>query len=69
MEFGATVEGVQKLGKWSQGNSFQSAYNRTLPVDAMLALAHFNADRADSYFIAREHLRECDLNAYDLGLH
>jgi hypothetical protein len=56
MEFGATVEGVKKLGLWSQSTSFQSAYNRTLPVDAMLALAHFNGDRGDSYFISREQL-------------
>ncbi|KAJ2930941.1 hypothetical protein H1R20_g6162, partial [Candolleomyces eurysporus] len=56
IEFGATVEGVKALGLWSQGGSFRNAYNRTLPIDAMLALAYFNGERKDNYFIPRDFL-------------
>jgi hypothetical protein len=56
IEFGATVEGVKALGLWSQGSSFRNSYNRTLPVDAMLALAYFNGERKDNYFIPRDYL-------------
>ncbi|KAG5349477.1 hypothetical protein C0989_003550 [Termitomyces sp. Mn162] len=52
-EHGATVEGTKALGNWSQG-TLHNCYDRTLPVDAMLAAASFNGRRQDSYFLAQD---------------
>lgn len=59
-ESGASVEGAMALGKWmaSAGGSFAPAYDRALPVDAMLGAAGFNANRQNSYFVARAILGE-----------
>ncbi|KAF5334432.1 hypothetical protein D9611_014463 [Ephemerocybe angulata] len=57
IENGATVEGTMSLGNWSQSGSFRACYNRVLPTDAMLALAGFNGERKDSYFICRDELK------------
>ncbi|KAF5324667.1 hypothetical protein D9611_004415 [Ephemerocybe angulata] len=54
---GATVDGTKSLGNWSQSGSFRACYNRVLPTDAMLALAGFNGERKDSYYIARDELK------------
>ncbi|PPQ83383.1 hypothetical protein CVT24_006465, partial [Panaeolus cyanescens] len=49
---GASGESVRALGIWSQPDSF-SVYNHSLPVEAMVAAAGFNARHPESYFIAR----------------
>jgi len=56
MQFGATVEGVKAHGTWSQSGSFYASYYRSLPVDAMLATAHFDGQNQDGYSIARASL-------------
>ncbi|KAJ3495160.1 hypothetical protein NMY22_g19973 [Coprinellus aureogranulatus] len=56
IEYGATIEGVKALGLWSQDGSFRKSYDRSLPIDAMLALAYFNGEKKNSYFVAREFL-------------
>lgn len=56
MEYGASVEEVKALGNWLQGGLFRACYNRALPLGAMLALAGFNGDQKDAYFIARSQL-------------
>ncbi|KAF5313492.1 hypothetical protein D9611_008635 [Ephemerocybe angulata] len=61
---GATVDGTKALGNWSQSGSFRACYNRVLPTDAMLALAGFNGERKDSYFIARDELTESEERGY-----
>lgn len=50
----ATADDTKALGNWSQGGSFRDCYDRSLPVDAMLAAASFNAKKQDSYFIPRD---------------
>ena len=58
IENGATVDGVKALGLWSQPGSFRACYNRSLPTDAMLAMAYFNGEEQNSYFVARDILGE-----------
>ncbi|KAF4609718.1 hypothetical protein D9613_011981 [Agrocybe pediades] len=51
---GASVESRMALGLWmeAEGGSFKSCYDCGLPVDAMLGVAGFNAQRQSSYFLA-----------------
>ena len=55
-EAGASVEGAMALGLWmsSAGGPFRPCYDRALPLDAMIGAAGFNAQKQDSYFIARD---------------
>ncbi|PPR03148.1 hypothetical protein CVT24_012765 [Panaeolus cyanescens] len=53
MERGASSDSARALGLWSQPGSFD-VYVRSLPTDAMVALAGFNGRQPGSYFIARD---------------
>ncbi|KAF5310463.1 hypothetical protein D9611_012258 [Ephemerocybe angulata] len=61
IEGGATVDGTKKLGLWSQGGSFEGSYaSATLPLNAMLALAYFNGERKDNYYVSRDFMNPPD---------
>lgn len=55
-EHRASRDDTKELGNWSHGGSF-SAYDRTLPIDAMLGAASFNARKQETYMIARAKIR------------
>ena len=62
MMFGATIDGVKSLGLWSRTTAFDTSYNRSLPLDAMLATAHFDGQSQEGYFIARATLGELEMS-------
>ena len=52
----ASANDTKALGRWSTGNSYLACYDRALPTSAMLAAAMFNAEKPESYSLAREYL-------------
>ncbi len=54
-EHGASRDDTKELGGWSQAASYQ-IYDRTLPIDAMLGAAGFNARKQETYVIPRSQL-------------
>lgn len=54
-EHRATADDTRDLGNWSHSGSYKT-YDRTLPLDAMVAAASFNAKKQSSYIIARDNL-------------
>lgn len=61
MDFGSSVTGMKAQGNWSIGDVFHKNYHHGFPVDAMLALAGFNGERKDEYFVPRDYLGEASL--------
>ncbi|KAJ3519519.1 hypothetical protein NMY22_g13159 [Coprinellus aureogranulatus] len=55
-EFGAAMEGMKKLGLWREEGAFENVYDNELPIGAMLALAYYNGDTKNDYFVARDFL-------------
>jgi hypothetical protein len=57
-EAGSSQEGTMALGLWMSEytGSFRPCYDRVLPLDALLGAAGFNAQKQETYFVAREHL-------------
>jgi hypothetical protein len=55
-EAGSSQEGTMALGLWMSGSlgSFRPCYDRALPLDALLGAAGFNAQKQETYFVARE---------------
>lgn len=53
---GASEHGTKALGGWSEGGSFRQCYERTFPVDALLATAYFSPKTPESYCLPRENL-------------
>lgn len=53
---GASESGTKALGGWDEGGSFRHCYERTLPIDALLGVASFNATRPESYNLPRDSL-------------
>jgi Centromere DNA-binding protein complex CBF3 subunit, domain 2 len=53
---GASVDGTKALGGWSDSGSFRPCYDRTLPVDALLGAATFDARKPESYILPRDAL-------------
>lgn len=51
-EHRASRDDTKDLGGWSTGGSF-GAYDHTLPIDAMLGAASFNARKQETYMISR----------------
>lgn len=49
----ATRDDLRALGGWSKDIVAQS-YDRSLPIEGMLAAASFNAQKPESFFIARD---------------
>ena len=54
-EHRATADDTRDLGNWSHSGSYKT-YDRTLPLDGMIAAASFNAKKQSSYVIARDNL-------------
>ncbi|KAL0957422.1 hypothetical protein HGRIS_001221 [Hohenbuehelia grisea] len=52
----ASRDDTKDLGGWSQSGSY-STYDRTLPVDALVAAASFNARKQETYMVSRVQLR------------
>lgn len=50
----ASADDAKALGHWSESGSYHKSYDTALPTDAMLAAASFNAQKQESYFIARD---------------
>ena len=53
---GASVDGTKALGGWSDSGSFRPCYDHTLPIDALLGAATFDARRPESYSLPRDAL-------------
>lgn len=55
-KWGAPMESRMALGGWMNSNagSFKPCYDRSLPTDAMLGAAGFNAQKQTSYFVSRD---------------
>jgi hypothetical protein len=55
-EAGTSQEGAMALGVWMSPStgSFRPCYDRALPLDGLLGAAGFNAQRQETYFVARE---------------
>ncbi|KAF9063616.1 hypothetical protein BDP27DRAFT_1367866 [Rhodocollybia butyracea] len=54
----ASLEGRKALGKWKEGRgAFENAYDDQVPIDAMLGVAMFDAQRPDSYTCSRNCLQ------------
>ncbi|KAH7875739.1 uncharacterized protein C8R40DRAFT_1170344 [Lentinula edodes] len=54
----ASLEGHKALGKWKEGRgAFENAYDHQHPLDGMLGVAMFDAQRPDSYTCARNCLQ------------
>ncbi|TFY83866.1 hypothetical protein EWM64_g142 [Hericium alpestre] len=53
---GASVNGAKAMGGWSDSGSYRACYDRTFPLDALLASAMFNGRDPSSYFLARDTL-------------
>lgn len=54
----ASLEGRKSLGKWREGRgAFENAYDHTHPLDGMLGVAMFDAQRPDSYTCSRNCLQ------------
>ncbi|TFY74110.1 hypothetical protein EWM64_g9902, partial [Hericium alpestre] len=53
---GASMNSVKALGRWSDSGSYRACYDRTFPLDALLASAMFNGCDPSSYFLARDTL-------------
>ncbi|KAJ8456623.1 hypothetical protein ONZ45_g18649 [Pleurotus djamor] len=51
-EHGASRDDTKDLGGWSQPGSYH-VYDQTLPVDAMIGAASFNARKQETYMVAR----------------
>lgn len=64
---GATVTDTKALGGWQETGSFRACYDRALPAGALLGVAHFDANRPESYLLARDHLGV--YNHYQISLH
>ncbi|KAE8242398.1 hypothetical protein A4X03_0g8047 [Tilletia caries] len=60
-ENGASVSGTKALGGWSDGGAFRSCYDRSFPLDAIWAVAGFNGQDLDSYYVARAHTKPPDV--------
>ncbi|KAL4257053.1 hypothetical protein AB1N83_013839 [Pleurotus pulmonarius] len=54
-EHRASRDDTKVLGGWSQPGSYH-AYDWTLPIDAMMGAASFNARKQETYMISREQL-------------
>ena len=52
----ASANDTKALGRWSTGDSYSACYDRALPTSAMLAAAMFNAEKPESYSLARDFL-------------
>ena len=46
------MDGTKALEGWSDSGSFCPCYDRTLPIDALLGAATFDAHRPESYLNA-----------------
>jgi hypothetical protein len=57
----ASANDTKALGRWSTGDSYSACYDRALPTSAMLAAAMFNAEKPESYSLAREYLGDFSL--------
>ncbi|KAJ3846018.1 hypothetical protein EV368DRAFT_9387, partial [Lentinula lateritia] len=54
----ASLEGRKALGKWKEGRgAFENAYDHQHPLDGMLGVAMFDAQRPDSYTCSRNCLQ------------
>lgn len=54
-EHGASRDDTKDLGMWSQNGSY-SIYDRTLPINAMLGAAGYNARKQETYMVSRSKL-------------
>ncbi|GAA5993925.1 hypothetical protein JCM5350_005476 [Sporobolomyces pararoseus] len=51
--YNATEQDTKAHGLWRDGSSFRQCYMRELPISAMAALAGFDGQQVDKYWIAR----------------
>lgn len=66
---GASESGTKALGGWSENGSFRQCYERTWPIDAMLAAGGFNGSKPERYCLPRAELGECPSRSYPLSAH
>lgn len=50
---GTNKEAAQAMG-WSCGDSYNSVYDRELPLEALLGAAMYNAQKPEAHFCARD---------------
>ena len=50
---GASTSGTKALGGWNESGSFNSVYDRTFPLDALLGTAMYNGRRPEEYSLPR----------------
>jgi hypothetical protein len=53
---GASASGMKALGGWNESGSFTSVYNRVFPLDALMGVAMYNAQRPEEYVLPRNSL-------------
>ncbi|TFY77579.1 hypothetical protein EWM64_g6432, partial [Hericium alpestre] len=52
---GASIASTKAMGGWNESSgAFRGCYDRSLPLDALLASAMFNGREPSSYFLARD---------------
>ena len=55
-QHGASIAAVKHLGLWNDGDAYRQAYDRAMPVDALLGAAMFNAQKPEQHCLGRDFL-------------